>query len=87
MHFSSAAVCLVAIATANLSSVLRVGMLGSDSWPASAEFLDFLKIMDAEEEELMDEEIEKPKEEVTEKETPHSSSKEHSPEKTVHSEL
>lgn len=64
-------------------------MLGSDSWPVSGEFLDFLKIMDAEEEELMDEEIEKPKEEVMEKEMHHSSSREHSPEKkaTVHSEL
>lgn len=67
------------------------GMLGSDSWPAPTEFLDFLKIMDAEEEELVDEEKEKEKakEEVMEEDEAHSSSSEHIPEKkaTVHSEL
>lgn len=66
-------------------------MLGSNSWPAPAEFLDFLKIMDAEEEELADEEKEKEKvnEEVMEEDEAHSSSSEHIPEKktTVHSEL
>lgn len=86
-----AAICLVAIVTANLTSVLPAGMLGSDSWPAPTEFLDFLKIMDAEEEELVDEEKEKEraKEEVMEEDEAHSSSSEHVPEKkaTVHSEL
>lgn len=92
MQLSLAAICSrLSSSHSNSKPVLflAAGMLGSDSWPASAEFLDFLKIMDAEEEELMDEEAEKPKEEVTEKEMLRSSPREHSPPKkaNVHSEL
>lgn len=64
-------------------------MLGSGSWPASDQFLDFLKIMEEDMEELMEEKQEKPKEELKEKEMPHSSAQKQSPEKTatVHTEL